>query len=58
MKAKLKKYDFRINYIQNYESESESVIQGEVSMWKWMRKIILSNEYQYESESKQIFSGK
>ena len=27
-------------YLQNYESESESVIRGEVSMWTWMRKII------------------
>ena len=30
IKAKAKQYDFRINSLQNYESECESVIQGEV----------------------------
>ena len=41
--------------LQNYESESESEseIRGEVSIWT--AKDHLSNEYQYESESKQMF---
>ena len=33
IKAKAPQYDFQINYLQNYESESESEIRGEVSMW-------------------------
>ena len=31
-KSEAKQYDFRINFLQNYESESESEIRGEVSM--------------------------
>ena len=31
--SETKQYDFRISYLQNYESESESEIRGEVSMW-------------------------
>ena len=38
--SEAKQHDFQINYLQNYESESESEIRGEVSMWTWMRKTI------------------
>ena len=31
--SEAKQYDFRINYLQNNESESEREIRGEVSMW-------------------------
>ena len=31
--SEAKQYDFRIDYLQKYESESKSEIRGEVSMW-------------------------
>ena len=31
--SEAKQYDLQINYLQSYESKSESEIQGEVSMW-------------------------
>ena len=43
--------------LQNYESESKSKIWGEVSMWKWMRKIICTDSYPYESENDKLFLG-
>ena len=48
-------YDFQINYLQNYESES--VIRGEVSMWTWMRKIICPINLNTKAKAKRYFRG-
>ena len=48
---------FRINYLQNYESESESEIRGEVSMWTWMRKIMCPININTKAKAKEYFRG-
>ena len=55
--SEAKQNDFRINYLQNYESESESEIWGEVSMWTWMRKIICPININTKAKAKDYFRG-
>ena len=48
-------YDVRINYLQNYESESE--IWGKVPMWTCMRKIICPSNINTKAKANKCFPG-
>ena len=53
--SEAKQYDFQINSLQNYKSESESEIRGEVSMWIWMRNTICP--ININTKAKEYFRG-
>ena len=48
-------YDFRINYLQKYKSESK--IRGEVSMWTWMWKSSVPINIDTKAKAKKQFGG-
>ena len=56
IKAKRNNMTSKLSTFRN-ESKSKSEIQGEVSMWTWMRMIVCPSKYQYVSESDKIFGG-
>ena len=56
--SEAKQYYFRMNCLQNYESESESKIRGEVAMWTWIWKLICPNQCQlWKEKANKYFGG-